>query len=43
MTVGDLVHNPAQMDEPDCCAFVDIDPDDARRSRKKFADRAEEE
>ena len=41
--IGDLIHNPVQIYEPDWCAFVDTSPDDTRRSRKAFMDRAEEE
>ena len=39
--IGDLIHNPVQIHEPDWCAFVDTNPDDTRRSRKAFMDRAE--
>ena len=41
--IGDLIHNPVQIYEPDWCAFVDTSPDDTRRSRKSFMDRAERE
>ena len=41
--IGDLIHNPVQIHEPDWCAFVDTSPDDTRRSRKAFMDRAERE
>ena len=41
--IGDLIHNPVQIYEPDWCAFVDTSPDDTRRSRKAFMDRAEQE
>ena len=41
--IGDLIHNPVQIYEPDWCAFVDTSPDDTRRSRKAFMDRAESE
>ena len=41
--IGDLIHNPVQIHEPDWCAFVDTNPDDTRRSRKAFMDRAERE
>jgi glyoxylase-like metal-dependent hydrolase (beta-lactamase superfamily II) len=41
--IGDLIHNPVQIYEPDWCAFVDTNPDDTRRSRKAFMDRAESE
>ena len=41
--IGDLIHNPVQIYEPDWCAFVDTSPDDTRRSRKWFMDRAERE
>ena len=41
--IGDLIHNPVQIYEPDWCAFVDTSPDDTRRSRKAFMDRAERE
>ena len=41
--VGDLIHNPVQIYEPDWCAFVDTSPDDTRSSRKSFMDRAERE
>ena len=39
--IGDLIHNPVQIYEPDWCAFVDTSPDDTRRSRRAFMDRAE--
>ena len=41
--VGDLIHNPVQIYEPDWCAFVDTSPEDTRRSRRAFMDRAEGE
>ncbi len=41
--IGDLIHNPVQIHEPDWCAFVDTSPEDTRRSRKAFMDRAERE
>ncbi len=41
--IGDLIHNPVQIYEPDWCAFVDTSPDDTRRSRKAFMDLAERE
>ena len=41
--VGDLIHNPVQIHEPDWCAFVDTSPEDTRRSRRAFMDRAEGE
>ena len=41
--IGDLIHNPVQIYEPDWCAFVDTSPDDTRRSRKSFMERAERE
>ena len=41
--IGDLIHNPVQIHEPDWCAFVDTSPDDTRSSRKSFMNRAERE
>ena len=41
--IGDLIHNPVQIYEPDWCAFVDTSPDDTRSSRKSFMNRAERE
>ena len=39
--IGDLLHNPVQLHEPDWCAGVDIDKAASRRSRKAFLDMAE--
>ena len=39
--IGDLIHNPVQIHEPDWCAGVDTDKDDSRASRKAFLERAE--
>jgi glyoxylase-like metal-dependent hydrolase (beta-lactamase superfamily II) len=39
--IGDLIHNPVQIYEPDWCAGVDTDKDASRASRKAFLDRAE--
>ncbi|MDA8252100.1 MAG: MBL fold metallo-hydrolase [Rhodospirillales bacterium] len=36
---GDLMHNPAQMAEPDLCSHACSHPDMARRTRRDFLDR----
>lgn len=38
--IGDLIHNPVQIQEPDWCAGVDTDKDASRASRKAFLDLA---
>jgi glyoxylase-like metal-dependent hydrolase (beta-lactamase superfamily II) len=39
--IGDLIHNPVQIHEPDWCAGVDVDKAASRRSRKSFLAMAE--
>ena len=41
--IGDLIHNPVQIYEPDWCAGVDTDKNASRQSRKDFLERAENE
>ena len=41
--IGDLIHNPVQIHEPDWCAGVDTNKDDSRASRKAFLERAEKD
>ena len=39
--IGDLIHNPVQIQEPDWCAGVDVDKAASRRSRRSFLEMAE--
>ena len=41
--IGDLIHNPVQIHEPDWCAGVDTDKPASRRSRRSFLELAERE
>jgi glyoxylase-like metal-dependent hydrolase (beta-lactamase superfamily II) len=41
--IGDLIHNPVQIHEPDWCAGVDVDKVASRRSRRSFLEMAERE
>jgi glyoxylase-like metal-dependent hydrolase (beta-lactamase superfamily II) len=36
---GDLMHHPIQMAEPDWCSHFDVDPDQARKTRRGFCER----
>jgi glyoxylase-like metal-dependent hydrolase (beta-lactamase superfamily II) len=36
---GDLMHHPVQMAEPDWCSHFDVDPPQARKTRRAFCER----
>ena len=36
---GDLMHHPIQMAEPDWCSHFDVEPDQARKTRRAFGER----
>jgi glyoxylase-like metal-dependent hydrolase (beta-lactamase superfamily II) len=36
---GDLMHHPIQMAEPHWCSHFDVDPEQARKTRRAFCER----